>query len=86
MEDELKKLGGKLKSDENTVTIQGGPLVLPGLLYGHNDHRVVMALSVAALGAGYTVRISGAQAVAKSWPGFFAVLQQLGAGIEVEKE
>ena len=86
MEEELKKLGGKLKSDENTVTIQGGPLVLPGLLYGHNDHRVVMALSVAALGAGYTVRISGAQAVAKSWPGFFATLQQLGAGIEVEKE
>lgn len=45
-----------------------------------------MALSVAALGAGYTARISGAQAVAKSWPGFFAVLQRLGAGIEVEKE
>ena len=45
-----------------------------------------MALSVAALAAGYTACISGAQAVAKCWPGFFAVLQQLGAGIEVEKE
>ena len=86
MEEELKKFGGKLKSDENTVTVQGSALALPGLLYGHNDHRVVMALSVAALAAGYTARISGAQAVAKSWPGFFAVLQQLGAGIEVEKE
>ena len=86
MEEELKKFGGKLKSDENTVTIQDSALALPGLLYGHNDHRVVMALSVAALAAGYTARISGAQAVAKSWPGFFAVLQQLGAGIEVEKE
>ena len=86
MEEELKKFGGKLQSDENTVTVEGGPLVLPGLLYGHNDHRAVMALSVAALAAGYTARISGAQAVAKSWPGFFAVLQQLGAGIEVEKE
>ena len=86
MEEELRKFGGKLQSDENTVTIQGSALALPGLLHGHNDHRVVMALSVAALGAGYTARISGAQAVAKSWPGFFAVLQQLGAGIEVEKE
>ena len=86
MEEELRKFGGKLQSDENTVTIQGSALALPGLLHGHNDHRVVMALSVAALAAGYTARISGAQAVAKSWPGFFAVLQQLGAGIEVEKE
>ena len=86
MEEELRKFGGKLKSDETTVTIQGSALALPGLLHGHNDHRVVMALSVAALAAGYTARISGAQAVAKSWPGFFAVLQQLGAGIEVEKE
>ena len=86
MEEELKKFGGRLDSDETTVTVHGGPLVMPGRLYGHNDHRVVMALSVAALGAGYTACISGAQAVAKSWPGFFAALQQLGAQIEVEKE
>ena len=86
MEEELKKFGAKIQSDENTVTIQGSPLVMPGLLAGHNDHRVVMALAVAALAGGYTARISGAQAVAKSWPGFFAALQQLGAGIEVEKE
>ena len=54
--------------------------------YIRGNPRGIIDLSVAALAAGYTARISGAQAVAKSWPGFFAVLQQLGAGIEVEKE
>lgn len=86
MEEELHKFGGHIASEGSTITIEGGPLVMPGRLYGHNDHRVVMSLSVAALAAGYPVAISGAQAVAKSWPEFFAVLGDLGASLEVEHE
>ena len=86
MQQEVEKLGGRIEAEGGTVRVRGASLHGAPDLAGHNDHRVVMALSVAALGAGYTARISGAQAVAKSWPGFFAVLQQLGAGIEVEKE
>lgn len=86
MQEELQKFGGKLSSEGDTVTVQGGPLVIPGRLYGHNDHRVVMALAIAAAAAGYPAEISGAQAVAKSWPEFFAVLQQSGQEIEVEQE
>ena len=42
-----------------------------------------MALAVAAYGAGIPVTILGAEAVNKSWPGFFEVLQSLGAKIEL---
>ena len=50
-------------------------------LYGHNDHRVVMALTVAALAAGVPAVIDGAEAVRKSWPDFFSDIRTLGAKI-----
>ena len=44
-------------------------------LCGHNDHRIVMALCVLASVTGGV--IDDAQAVAKSFPGFFDVLSKL---------
>ena len=51
-------------------------------LDGHNDHRVVMALSVLASLTGAT--ILGAEAVAKSWPDYFQVLQDAGIDLTIE--
>lgn len=48
---------------------------------GHNDHRIVMALSVLASVTGGT--IDDAQAVAKSFPGFFACIKKLGIDVDV---
>ena len=45
----------------------------------HEDHRIAMALAVAALGAGGRVFIRDSQCVAKSYTGFFDDLRQLGA-------
>lgn len=85
MEQELRKMGACIESGENTVTITGGALHAPDApLCGHNDHRVVMSLAVAALGAGVPALITGAEAVNKSWPGFFAMLQNLGAKVVLE--
>lgn len=84
MQQELRKFGVKIASTQDTVTVQGGPLVLPARLYGHNDHRVVMALAVAALAGGWQAEIEGAEAVTKSWPGFFDVLGALGARVECD--
>ena len=82
MEQELRRCGGKISSEGDTITIQKSALHAPGqLLEGHNDHRVVMSLSVLALAAGLTVSIQGAQAIQKSWPEFFAALRQLGAEV-----
>lgn len=81
MRQELEKFGASFAVAGDTVTIRGGRPVAPGPLEGHNDHRVVMALSIAALAAGLAAELHGAEAVAKSWPEFFAVLQSLQARV-----
>ena len=85
METELRKCGGVLSSAGSTITIEGcaGALHAPdGVLSGHNDHRVVMSLSVLALAAGLRLPIDGAEAVTKSWPNFFTAIKPLGAEVE----
>ena len=85
MEAELRACGGQLESEGGTITIHGcaGALHAPEQpLSGHNDHRVVMSLAVLALAAGLTLPISGAEAVAKSWPDFLEAIKPLGAEVE----
>ena len=83
MEQELRKFGGDIRSDGGTVTVRRSALHPPaGPLWGHNDHRVVMSLTVLAAAAGLPAEIAGAEAVAKSWPGFFAAMRQLGVEVE----
>ena len=43
-----------------------------------------MSLTVLAAAAGLPVEIGGAEAVAKSWPGFFAAMRQLGVEVETD--
>lgn len=77
MAEELAKLGGKVEISENRITVH--PAILhptKEILCGHNDHRIVMALSVLLTKLGG--RIDGAEAVAKSLPDFFDRLEQLG--------
>ena len=83
METELKKLGCSISSTFGTVTITG-PVKLQGnvTLHGHNDHRIVMALSILATIADEPITIDGAQAISKSYPGFFKDLASCGIFIE----
>lgn len=84
MEAELQACGGRIQSDGGQILIQGcaGALHAPAApLQGHNDHRVVMSLTVLALAAGLPVTIDGAEAVAKSWPDFFDAARALGAEV-----
>ena len=55
---------------------------LPGLLKGgaytsHHDHRMVMALKVAALGADSPITIDDEDCVAKSFPQFHDIFAQI---------
>lgn len=77
---ELSKFGIKSKMEENTITIYNNELCKPTeALDGHNDHRIVMSMAVlSTITGGY---IKGAQAVRKSYPGFFEDIKAL--GIEV---
>lgn len=83
MEEELRKLGCRIRSSEDTVYVTGTDAPAGGVhLDGHNDHRIVMALSVLSSIAAEPVTIHGAEAVAKSYPGFFKDLAA--AGVKVE--
>lgn len=50
--------------------IASGNLLKGGEFSSHHDHRMVMALSIAALGADGAVRVDDTGCVSKSYPGF----------------
>ena len=79
---ELNKFGINVEEYENEVIIKKQELQKPTeILTGHNDHRIVMSLSVLlTLTGGY---IQDEDAVKKSYPRFFEDLKQI--GIEVRQ-
>ena len=84
MEAELRACGGVLSSEDGTITVQGCKPQLhapEAPLSGHNDHRVVMSLTVLALAADIPLAINEAEAVQKSWPHFFDALKPLGVEV-----
>ncbi len=81
MAEELKKFGIPVTVEENSVTVHRGVLTSPSVsCQSHNDHRIVMALSL--LGALVGCEIEGAEAITKSYPNFFDVLDSLGLNVE----
>ena len=77
---ELEKFGAIIETAEDEIRVFKSKLHTPEeTLSGHNDHRVVMSLTV--LSSLYGGRIEGAQAVKKSYPDFFEVMKK--AGLEV---
>ena len=82
METELKKLGCNINSTDSEVFIEGPTQIEGGInLQGHNDHRIVMALSILATISNKEISIDEAHAINKSYPNFFNDLRKL--GIEV---
>lgn len=80
MAQELCKFGIKVDVGENDVTVHGGELMTPSeTLCGHNDHRIVMALSLLCTITGGS--ISEAESVAKSYPDYFKKIKSLGIEI-----
>lgn len=82
MHEELQKLGGGLVFGNNTITVPKQELrCTDEILNGHNDHRIVMAMSVILSKIGGSIR--GAEAVKKSYPGFFEDIKKLGAKVDL---
>ncbi len=80
MAQELAKFGAHVICGEDTVQVMPTGIHAPTEpLCGHNDHRVVMALSVLATQTGAV--LLGAEAVSKSYPDFFAALAGLGVSV-----
>ncbi len=83
MAEELKKFGIETDIKEDTMTVYKGEIRKPALaIDSHNDHRIAMAMAVLLSTCGG--ELDGAEAVSKSLPSFFDMIESL--GIEVKKD
>jgi len=80
LKDEFSKLGVFIEFEEDIMLISGGK-INGGNVIAHNDHRIAMALTLAALNASGSVQISGAECVNKTYPDFFKDMETLGVEI-----
>jgi 3-phosphoshikimate 1-carboxyvinyltransferase len=81
--DMLQKFGVGFSTIDDELCIAGGNPLQGCEINSYHDHRIVMAASVAALGAGGAVTINGAEAVSKSYPDFFSDLSLLGGKLSI---
>lgn len=85
MADCLQKIGVAVEEREDGLVITGGCNPPEGeiVIHSHNDHRIVMAMAIAAVSLGVDITIEQADAVKKSYPSFFAELTKLGGVVDV---
>jgi 3-phosphoshikimate 1-carboxyvinyltransferase len=79
--DAIRALGGGAGVEGDDLVVAGGGLG-GGRVSSGGDHRMAMALAVAALAARGPVTIEGMEAAEVSFPGFVGALAHLGARIE----
>jgi 3-phosphoshikimate 1-carboxyvinyltransferase len=77
----LIALGIKVSISEDEMIIEGGELA-GATISSHNDHRIAMMASIAALGSRSQITITEAEAISKSYPEFFIHLEELGAEVK----
>ncbi len=80
LQEEFAKLKVRIVISDDTMFVTGSQ-PHSARVESHDDHRIAMALAVSALGAKGRVYIRDSQCVAKSYPGFFDDLRQLGASV-----
>jgi 3-phosphoshikimate 1-carboxyvinyltransferase len=76
----IRALGGVAGLDGDDLEVGGGGLV-GGIAGSAGDHRIAMALTVAALAADAPSEIDGAEWAAVSFPGFLGLLRALGTDL-----
>ena len=83
MADGLRRLGVPVQETPDGLLIDGVETLHGGEVNGYNDHRIVMAFSIAALRADSPVIISDAESIRKSYPTFFEDYNRLGGKADV---
>ena len=78
---EFTRLNAHVRITDDELIIEGGNLHAASV-DAHNDHRIAMALAIAAVYAEGPVTVTGVECVRKSYPGFFHDLESLGVNIE----
>ncbi|MFA7221268.1 MAG: 3-phosphoshikimate 1-carboxyvinyltransferase [Synergistaceae bacterium] len=82
--DTLRKLGADISEEGSSLRIRGGRPLTGGEVHSHGDHRIAMMAALASLISQDKIVIKGAEAVAKSYPGFFEDFGSLGGAVRKE--
>lgn len=82
MAQELRKMGARITEKRDGLIIKKSNLK-GSVLESHGDHRIAMALSIAALSADGPSIIKDVECINVSYPSFFDDLKNVGAHIEV---
>jgi len=77
---ELGKMGIKVTAFDDKMIIEGGKMQ-GVILNSHNDHRIAMACTVAALRSEAPTVVHGIECVSKSYPNFVEDLRLLGGNV-----
>ncbi len=77
---ELRRLGARVEELPDGLAIEGGHKLRGAPCQSHDDHRLAMALAVAALAAEGETVVANAEAVAVSYPRFWEELDHLSGG------
>ena len=78
---ELKVLGAEIGELDSGLLLSGPASLHGGTVDSHGDHRIAMALSIAALNASGPVLIRNAECVNKSYPTYFDDIRALGVNV-----
>ena len=79
----LNSMGGEVKETETGLIVEGKGGLDGGEVDSFNDHRIVMLAAIMATQCKNPTIINGAEAVEKSYPGFFEDFKSLGGKIDV---
>jgi 3-phosphoshikimate 1-carboxyvinyltransferase len=84
MSDELAKMGAVITETADGFIVRGPQKLRGAEVYGHDDHRISMSLTVAGLSASGHTTVLDARCASDSFPGYAATLQRLGADVVEE--
>ena len=81
---ELRRAGCTVTPKQDAIIVQGRPQGIEGgvMVDGHNDHRVLMALSIAATRSRLGLTLTGTEHISKSYPHFFEELRRMSVDVE----
>lgn len=79
----LNNIGSVNAETDDGLVIWTYERISGGEVFSFNDHRIVMSMAVASLASQEEITIREAQAVSKSYPGFFEDFNKLGGKADV---
>lgn len=80
---ELRKMGAQIEELKDGMVIRQSRLK-GAVIHGYDDHRMVMALTIAGLAAEGVTTVDTAESAGVTYPAFIEDFKRLGAGIEIK--